>query len=141
MSISPEVRAAALEVVAKSGVSLEEVRMGMRERFIETGMSWAEADALILLHEALVEEGQDPQIQKRDAPADEIRQPGELSDGQRVLYLYDAGMVGIVQGKAPGTHGETAMYGVLWDGEVEISRWYTRSKLIKQKNEQEGTRA
>ena len=56
MSISPEVRAAALEVVAKSGVSLEEVRMGMRERFIETGMSWAEADALILLHEALVEE-------------------------------------------------------------------------------------
>ena len=137
MSISPEVRAAALEVVAKSGVSLEEVRMGMRERFIETGMSWAEADALILLHEALVEEGQDPQIQKRDAPADEIRQPGELSDGQRVLYLYDAGMVGIVQGKAPGTHGETAMYGVLWDGEVEISRWYTRSMLIKQKKEQE----
>lgn len=94
MSISPEARAAALEAIGKSGVSLEEVRMGMRERFIETGMSWAEADALIFLHEALVEEAQDPQIQKRDALADEIRQPGELSDGQRVLYLYDAGMIG-----------------------------------------------
>lgn len=137
MSIPPEARAAALEAISRAGVTLEEVRMGMRERFIETGMSWAEADALIFLHEALVEEAQDPQIQKRDAPADEIRQPGELSDGQQVLYLYDAGMVGVVQGKATGTYGETAMYGVLWDGEVEISRWYTRGMLIKQKNEQE----
>lgn len=107
-------RGGTVETLERMETLWEDFERELAAQGLPEGTSLAD---LIVHHRAqasLVEEAQDPQIQKRDAPADEIRQPGELSDGQRVLYLYDAGMVGIVQGKAPGTHGETAMYGVLW---------------------------